>query len=61
MRPEGLDVWYGCTGLNIEATIDYCRFAAEHDAHGAIIAAAPYICASEADITEYLIEVAGTR
>ena len=58
MRPNGMEVWFGCTGPNTEATIDYCRFAAEHGADGAIVAAPPYICASEADITDYFLEVA---
>lgn len=58
MRPEGLDLWYGCTGPNTEETIRNCRFAAGQGADGAIIAAPPYICASEADITAYFLEVA---
>lgn len=58
LRPAGLEVWYGCTGANTAATIDYCRIAADHDADGAIIAAPPYICASESDITDYFLEVA---
>lgn len=58
MRPASLELWYGCTGPNTEATIDYCRFAANHGADGAIVAAPPYICASESDITDYFLEVA---
>ena len=58
MRPEGLEVWYGCTGPNTEATIRYCQFAGEQAADGAIVAAPPYICASESDITDYFLEVA---
>lgn len=60
MRPNEMEVWFGCTGPNTEATIDYCNFAAEHGADGAIVAAPPYICASEADITDYFLEVADT-
>jgi 4-hydroxy-tetrahydrodipicolinate synthase len=58
MQPTGLEMWYGCTGPNTEATINYCSIAASHGADGAIIAAPPYISASEADITEYFLEVA---
>jgi 4-hydroxy-tetrahydrodipicolinate synthase len=58
MRPDGLEVWYGCTGPNTEATIRYCQFAGEQGADGAIVAAPPYICASESDITDYFLEVA---
>ena len=58
MRPEGLEMWYGCTGPNTEATIRYCQFAGEQGADGVIVAAPPYICASESDITDYFLEVA---
>jgi 4-hydroxy-tetrahydrodipicolinate synthase len=50
--------WYGCTGPTTAATIDYVRHAAEAGADGAIIAAPPYICASNADIVQYFLEVA---
>lgn len=58
MKVDGLEFWYGCTGPSTEQTIDYCRFAAAEGADGAIVAAPPYICAPEDDITDYFLEVA---
>ena len=56
-RPE-LEMWYGCTGPNTEQTITYCSIAASHGADGAIVAAPPYISASEQDIVDYFFEIA---
>lgn len=58
MRPTDLEIWYGCTGPNTAETIRYCNLAANNGADGAIVAAPPYVCASETDITEYFLEVA---
>lgn len=49
--------YYGCTGNNTQATIDMVRFAEGEGADGAIIAAPAYICASNADIADYVEEV----
>jgi 4-hydroxy-tetrahydrodipicolinate synthase len=53
-----LKLFYGCTGNNTEATIDYVRFARDNGADGAILAAPAYICAPEADIERYFLDVA---
>lgn len=58
MRPDGIEIWYGCTGPNTQETINYCDIAAANGADGAIVAAPPYICASEDDIAAYYLEVA---
>jgi 4-hydroxy-tetrahydrodipicolinate synthase len=50
--------FYGCTGNNTETTIDYVDFAQANGADGAILAAPAYICASEADIERYFLEIA---
>ena len=50
MRTGGMAFFYGCTGPSTEQVIENVRFAAANGADGAIIAAPPYICASEADI-----------
>ena len=51
-------LFYGCTGNNTEATIANVRFARDNGADGAILAAPAYICAPEADIEAYFLEVA---
>ncbi|GHU05984.1 4-hydroxy-tetrahydrodipicolinate synthase [Betaproteobacteria bacterium] len=53
-----LKLFYGCTGNNTDTSIDYTRFAKANGADGAILAAPAYICASEADIERYFLEVA---
>ena len=53
-----LKLFYGCTGNNTETTIDYVKYAKDNGADGAIIAAPAYICASEADIEQYFLDVA---
>ncbi len=50
--------YYGCTGPNTEATIDFVRYAGKEGADGAIIAAPAYICAPNEDIVAYCLEVA---
>ena len=58
MKPNDIELWFGCTGANTEQTIKYCSFAANEGADGAIIAAPPYILAPEKDILDYFLEVA---
>lgn len=57
-KSDKMQFWYGCTGTTTQATIDYVRFAGTEGADGAIIAAPAYICASNADIVQYCLDVA---
>lgn len=57
-RREGMPQWYGCTGPTTEATIAYVRQAAAEGADGAVIAAPAYICAPNADIVQFFLDVA---
>lgn len=57
MDAGGILKYYGCTGNNTQATIDMVGFASGEGADGAIIAAPAYVCASRADIAEYVEEV----
>jgi 4-hydroxy-tetrahydrodipicolinate synthase len=58
MKTGRMRFFYGCTGNTPEQVIDNLRFAAANGADGAIIAAPPYVCASEADIEAFFLEVA---
>lgn len=58
MKTNGMPLFYGCTGNNTRSTIENVRFAREHGADGAILAAPSYVCGSEADIEAYFLEVA---
>lgn len=58
MRPSGMLFFYGCTGPSAEQVIENVKFAQASGADGAIIAAPPYICASEDDIEQFYLEVA---
>jgi len=58
MRTDDLPLFYGCTGNNTRSTIELVRFAQAHGADGAILAAPSYVCASEADVEAYFLEVA---
>ena len=58
MKTGTMEFWYGCSGPSTEQTINYVEYAGKEGADGAIIAAPPYICAPEDDITEYFLEVA---
>ena len=58
MKTGKMLFYYGCTGNNTRATIDYVQHAGKEGADGAIIAAPAYICASNADIVDYCLEVA---
>jgi 4-hydroxy-tetrahydrodipicolinate synthase len=51
-------LFYGCTAGSTAATIANVEFARGHGADGAILAAPPYICAPEADIERFFLEVA---
>lgn len=58
MKTGKMKFFYGCTGTNTATTIDYLKFAKQNGADGAILAAPSYICAPEADIEAYFLEVA---
>ncbi len=58
MKTGRMRFFYGCTGPGTEATIANVRFARDHGADGAILAAPPYICASEDDAERFFFEVA---
>lgn len=58
MKTASMPLFFGCTGNNTESTIANVRFAKDNGADGAILAAPAYICAPEADIERYFLEVA---
>jgi 4-hydroxy-tetrahydrodipicolinate synthase len=58
MKSGRIRFFYGCTGPTTDATIANVRFARDHGADGAILAAPPYICASEDDIERFFLDVA---
>jgi len=58
MKTAKMPVWFGCTGNNTEATIANVKFAKANGADGAILAAPAYICAPEADIERFFLDVA---
>lgn len=58
MKTGGMALFYGCTGNNTQTTIENVRFARDNGADGAILAAPAYICAPEADIEGYFLEIA---
>ncbi len=53
-----MQLWYGCTGPSTDTTIAFVRQAAEAGADGAVVAAPSYVCASNADIVQFFLEVA---
>lgn len=55
-RTGAMQFYYGCTGNNTRTTIEQVRHAAGAD--GAIVAAPAYVCAPEADIERFFLEVA---
>ena len=57
MRPDGVLMYYGCSGNNTETAIEMVRYAEAEGADGAIVAAPPYICASNAEIADYVEEI----
>jgi 4-hydroxy-tetrahydrodipicolinate synthase len=58
MKTPRMPVFFGATGNNTQATIDNVRFAKDNGADGAILAAPAYICAPEADIERFFLDVA---
>jgi len=58
MKTGGMKLFYGCTGGDTKTSIDLVRFAKGEGADGAILAAPAYICASEADIEQYFLDIA---
>lgn len=57
MRPNGMQMYYGCSGNNTESAIDMVRYAKGEGVDGAIIAAPSYICAPNEDIADYVEEI----
>ncbi len=58
MKSAAMPIFFGCTGNNTELTIANVRFARDHGADGAILAAPAYICAPETDIERFFLDVA---
>jgi 4-hydroxy-tetrahydrodipicolinate synthase len=58
MKNGRMPIFYGCTGNNTASTIAAVRFAKDNGADGAILAAPAYICAPEADIERFFLDVA---
>lgn len=58
MKSGKMPIFFGCTGNNTETTIANVKFAKDNGADGAILAAPAYICAPEADIERYFLDVA---
>jgi 4-hydroxy-tetrahydrodipicolinate synthase len=58
MKTAGMPIFFGCTGNNTDTTIANVRFVKDNGADGAILAAPAYICAPEADIERFFLDVA---
>ncbi len=58
MKTANMPIFFGCTANNTEATIANVEFAKDNGADGAILAAPAYICAPEADIERFFLDVA---
>src|ERR1700739_117686 len=58
MKSANMPSSYACTGNNTESTIANVRFAKDNGGDGAILAAPAYICAPEADIERFFLDVA---
>lgn len=58
MKTGRMPIFFGCTGNNTSQTIANVTFAKDNGADGAILAAPAYICAPEADIESFFLEVA---
>ena len=58
MKTAKMPIFFGCTGNNTESTIANVKFAKDNGADGAILAAPAYICAPEADIERFFLDVA---
>ncbi|NKB28404.1 MAG: 4-hydroxy-tetrahydrodipicolinate synthase [Rhodobacteraceae bacterium] len=57
MRPDGIQMYYGCSGNNTQSAIELVQYAEGEGADGAIVAAPSYICAPGDDIVEYVEEI----
>src|SRR5438045_7687751 len=58
MKTARMPIFFGCTGNNTDSTIASVKFAKDNGADGAILAAPAYICAPEADIERFFLDVA---
>ncbi len=58
MKTAKMPIFFGCTGNNTDQTIANVKFAKDNGADGAILAAPAYICAPEADIEQFFLDVA---
>lgn len=58
MKSGRMPIFFGCTGNNTQSTIANLRFAREHGADGAVLAAPAYVCASETDIERFFLDAA---
>ena len=58
MKTARMPIFFGATGNNTESTIANVRFAKDNGADGAILAAPAYVCAPEADIERFFLDVA---
>ena len=58
MKTSRMPIFFGCTGNNTDSTIASVKFAKDNGADGAILAAPAYICAPEADIERFFLDVA---
>jgi 4-hydroxy-tetrahydrodipicolinate synthase len=58
MKTDRMPIFFGCTGNNTDSTIANVKFAKDNGADGAILAAPAYICAPEADIERFFLDVA---
>ncbi len=57
MKSDRLAVYFGTSGNNTAATIEYTQFAKGEGADGVIFAAPAYICADEDSIRDFALEV----
>ena len=58
MKSTKMPIFFGCTGSNTDTTIANVKFAKDNGADGAILAAPAYICAPEADIEGFFLDIA---
>jgi 4-hydroxy-tetrahydrodipicolinate synthase len=58
MKTARMPIFFGATSNYTESTIASVRFAKDNGADGAILAAPAYICAPEADIERFFLDVA---
>jgi 4-hydroxy-tetrahydrodipicolinate synthase len=58
MKTGKMPIFFGRTGSNTDTTIANVKFARDNGADGAILAASAYICAPEADIERFFLDVA---